>query len=96
MELIRLLFIPLSTLNRLSERRRMLHEMALRIATEYLGLPDTPERYFQNRGGNEKGRVRGLWESRAKYFSIRRRRKRNWNETLRLYDMVDYPEDPQL
>jgi hypothetical protein len=24
---------------------------------------------------------------------LRRRRKRDWNETLRLYDKVEYPQD---
>ncbi|EIW83042.1 hypothetical protein CONPUDRAFT_164054 [Coniophora puteana RWD-64-598 SS2] len=42
---------------------------------------------------SEKGRVRSRWESGAKYFSVRRRRKRDWGETLRLYEKVDFPND---
>lgn len=36
--------------------------------------------------------MKGRWDSGARYFSLRRRRKRDWNEVLRLYDKVDYPE----
>ncbi|KAF8973156.1 hypothetical protein BDZ97DRAFT_1779746 [Flammula alnicola] len=46
-----------------------------------LHLPEDPEQ------------IRGRWDSRARYFSIKRRRKRDWNETLRLYDKVDYPDE---
>jgi len=62
-------------------------------AVETLGLSDDPERFFVESGGKQKGRVRSKWDSGAKYFSVRRRRKRDWNETLRLYDKVDYPEE---
>jgi glycerol-3-phosphate O-acyltransferase / dihydroxyacetone phosphate acyltransferase len=50
-----------------------------------------PEAYFARRGGKEKGRVRGPWESGSRYFSLKRRRKRDWNEALRWYDVTDYP-----
>lgn len=63
------------------------------LAIGTLGLSEDPEKHFLERGGREKGRVRGRLESGAKYFSVRRRRKRDWNETLRLYDKVDYPEE---
>ncbi|KAI6040320.1 hypothetical protein EDC04DRAFT_1534771 [Pisolithus marmoratus] len=63
------------------------------LAVGTLGLPQDPEKHFMERGGREKGRVRGRLESGTKYFSVRRRRKRDWNETLRLYDKVDYPEE---
>jgi len=36
-----------------------------------------------------------LGEWRA-VFSVRRRRKRDWNETLRLYDKTDYPADDDI
>ena len=75
------------------ERREDLHRRVMELAVGTLGLPDEPERYFAESGGREKGRVQGRWASKAKYSSVRRRRKRDWNETLRLYDQVDYPED---
>ena len=65
----------------------------MNLAVGTLGLPQNPERDFLESGGQEKGRVKTKWESGAKYFSLRRRRKRDWNETLRLYDKVDYPDE---
>ncbi|KAM5536309.1 hypothetical protein V8D89_004914 [Ganoderma adspersum] len=65
----------------------------MELAVGTLGLLAEPETYFAESSGWEKGRVRGRWASKAKYFSVQRWRKRNWNETLRLYNQVDYPED---
>ncbi|KZT21420.1 hypothetical protein NEOLEDRAFT_1073436 [Neolentinus lepideus HHB14362 ss-1] len=90
--LARLLLVRDRTLAEIGAVRKDLYERVTKLA-ERLGLPQDPERSFSESGGREKGRVRGRWESRAKYFSIRRRRKRDWNETLRLYDQVDYPEE---
>ncbi|KAF9263377.1 hypothetical protein L218DRAFT_902476 [Marasmius fiardii PR-910] len=90
--LLRLFMIGKVTLKEMYEKRSELHGRIMDMAVA-LDLPANPEEYFAQAGGKEKGRVRGLWESKAKYFSIRRRRKRDWNETLRLYDKVDYPED---
>ena len=94
-------FAVLTTLLRMGPRRlaalhttrERLHVRVMDLAVHTLGLPPDPETYFARTGGKEKGRVRGRWASKAKYFSVRRRRKRDWNETLRLYDQVDYPED---
>ena len=61
----------------LAEIRRGLHERVMELAVEGLSLPVDPEKYFKGRGGREKGRVRGPVESSAKYFSIKRRRKRD-------------------
>ncbi|TFK53635.1 hypothetical protein OE88DRAFT_1655850 [Heliocybe sulcata] len=90
--LARLLLVRNRTLAEIAALRKDLFERVMKLAKR-LGLPEDPETYFLESGGREKGRVRGRWESRAKYFSIRRRRKRDWNETLRLYDQVDYPEE---
>ncbi|KAI0070641.1 hypothetical protein K474DRAFT_1651022 [Panus rudis PR-1116 ss-1] len=101
----RLLWMGPSELQRLRARRAELHGRVMHLAVDTLGLPPSPETHFargdtdgggKDVGGNGKevkGRVRGRWASKAKYFSLRRRRKRDWNETLRLYDKVDYPED---
>lgn len=75
------------------EKRDDLHSRVMNLAVNTLGLPDNPESYFSAIGGRQKGRIQGRWDSGARYFSIKRRRKRDWNETLRLYDKVDYPED---
>jgi len=45
------------------------------------------------RDRSQKGRVRGQWDAVRRYFSIVRRRKRDWNETLKWYDMTEFPED---
>ena len=90
--LTRLLWIGKPALQQMREKREDLHRRVMELAVGTLGLPDEPETYFAESGGREKGRVRGRWASKAKYFSVRRRRKRDWNETLRLYD-VDYPND---
>ncbi|KIP05114.1 hypothetical protein PHLGIDRAFT_74780 [Phlebiopsis gigantea 11061_1 CR5-6] len=99
--LTRLLVMPQRRMVSLQATRRDLHTRIMSLAVHVLGLPDDPETYFaqvddgeSGKGKKDKGRVRGRWESKTKYFSIRRRRKRDWNETLRLYDKVDYPDDP--
>lgn len=84
-----------ATLKSMHEKRADLHSRVMSLAVDTLGLPDNPEEYFVEAGGKEKGRVRGKWESSARYFSVRRRRKRDWNETLRLYDKVDYPNEKE-
>ncbi|KAJ7163580.1 hypothetical protein C8R43DRAFT_1062622 [Mycena crocata] len=91
--LLRLLLVGKPTLRSMHTRREDLHTRVMRLAVDTLGLPEDPEAYFAGHGGKEKGRVRGRWESGSRYFSIKRRRKRDWNETLRLYDVVDYPKE---
>ncbi|KAI0632359.1 hypothetical protein C8Q77DRAFT_1197670 [Trametes polyzona] len=91
--LSRLLWIGEPALRQMRARRADLHRRVMELAVGTLGLPEDPERYFAETGGVEKGRVRGRWAAKANYFSVRRRRKRDWNETLRLYDQVDYPDD---
>lgn len=91
--LARLLWLGEPALQAMRARRAGLYARVMELATGTLGLPAEPERYFAETGGVDKGRVRGRWASKANYFSVRRRRKRDWNETLRLYDQVDYPGD---
>ncbi|CAL1707162.1 unnamed protein product [Somion occarium] len=91
--LSRLLLVGDARLEEMRKTRADLHARVLHLAVNTLGLPDAPEKHFAEVGGRQKGRVRGRWANSAKYFSVRRRRKRDWNETLRLYDKVDYPGD---
>ncbi|KAG8213874.1 hypothetical protein J3R82DRAFT_10618 [Butyriboletus roseoflavus] len=91
--LLRLLWVGPTTLKAVRETRDDLHSCIMNLAVGTLGLPQNPERDFLESGGQQKGRVKTKWESGAKYFSVRRRRKRDWNETLRLYDKVDYPDE---
>lgn len=87
--LTRLLLVGKPALRSMHVRREELHARIMRLAVQTLGLPEEPETYFADLGGKEKGRVRGRWESGSRYFSIKRRRKRDWNETLRLYELHD-------
>ncbi|KAI5117786.1 hypothetical protein M0805_000429 [Coniferiporia weirii] len=91
--LAQLLILGPRRLGEMRARRETLYARVMQLAVEGLGLPADPETYFTVDGGREKGRVRGRWEGKVKYFSMKRRRKRDWNETLKLYDVVDYPED---
>ncbi|GBE81174.1 hypothetical protein BKA93DRAFT_814177 [Sparassis latifolia] len=90
--LVRLLIVGQTRLHEAHAVREGLHARVMDLAVDTLGLPRDPEQHFAKSGGREKGRVRGRWAGSAKYFSLRRRRKRDWNEILRLYDQVDYPE----
>lgn len=91
--LVRLLRVGQDEVQTMRETRTVLYAQVMELAVNALDLPEAPEKHFGEAGGKEKGRVKGRWDRGAKYFSVRRRRKRDWNETLRLYDQVDYPED---
>lgn len=94
--LARLLWLGPARVAALRATRAELHARVVELAVGSLGLPAQPERHFAEAaaaGREGKGRVTGRWASNAKYFSVRRRRKRDWNEILRLYDKVDYPEE---
>ena len=93
--LVRLFFMSKGTLSALHERRTVLHARVMALA-ESVHLPLDPESYFMETGGRQKGRVRGTIDSGAKYFSLTRRRKKDWLETLRLYEKVDFPEDDSI
>ena len=91
--LLRLLLAGSTTLAKLGETRKDLHERVRELSMKSMQLPQNPEDHFSSSGGRHKGRVGSTtWESSTKYFSLRRRRKRDWNETLRLYDVVDFPQ----
>ena len=91
--LLRLLLAGSATLTHLGEARKDLRERVRELSMKSMQLPENPEDHFSSSGGKHKGRVGSTtWESSTKYFSLRRRRKRDWNETLRLYDVVDFPE----
>ena len=92
--LVRLFVLGSAERVRVRAWRGILHFRVMALARE-LGLPQDPERYFGEKGGRQKGRVRGGkwgWESGARYFSLKRRRKRDWNEALRWYDVTEYPK----
>ena len=89
----RLLCVNPETLSRLRATRSDLHRRVVHLAVDELGLPADAERHFVVCGEKDKGRVVGRWAKETSYFSVRRRRKRDWNETLRLYEQFDYPSE---
>ncbi|KAF5393517.1 hypothetical protein D9757_000786 [Collybiopsis confluens] len=92
--LLRLLRAGKPALTETKRVRDGLHGRILEWATKSLGLPPDPENFFLQTGGREKGRVMSSWHSKTGYFSIKRRRKRDWNETLRPYEVeYIYPEE---
>ncbi|KAI0320922.1 hypothetical protein OF83DRAFT_466959 [Amylostereum chailletii] len=91
--LLRLLRVGPATLARLRDQRRDIYSRLVNLAVHGLGLPKDPETYFGENGEAQKGRVTGRWVGGTTYFSVRRRRKRDWNETLRLYEQFDYQSD---
>ncbi|KAG8765792.1 hypothetical protein FRC12_007291 [Ceratobasidium sp. 428] len=101
--LTKLLLIGRPEMNKTLLWRENIHERVMRLATERLDLPVNPEAFFSTQsspgprwdtqGGADKGRTQGLWARGTRYFSLRRRRKRDWNETMRWYDQTYLPED---
>jgi glycerol-3-phosphate O-acyltransferase / dihydroxyacetone phosphate acyltransferase len=89
--LSRLALVGPHMLTQLGTQRESIHVRLLELAIR-LGLPSDPETVFTE-GERHKGRDGGGWRDSTRYFSVRRRRKRDWNETLRLWEQFDYPED---
>lgn len=63
--------------------REGLYERVVEVATGRLGLPRDSRELVKT----QRGRRRWLG-----YFSVKRRKKKDWNEVLRLYDVTDYAE----
>jgi glycerol-3-phosphate O-acyltransferase/dihydroxyacetone phosphate acyltransferase len=101
--LAKLLLIGKPEMNKTLLWRENIHERIMRLATERLDLPTNAEAFFSTKsspgprwdtkGGADKGRTQGLWARGTRYFSLRRRRKRDWNETMRWYDQTHLPDD---
>lgn len=70
-------------LDELRDVRDGLYIRVVEVATGRLGLPRDSRELVKT----QKGRRRWLG-----YFSVRRRRKKDWNEVLRTYDVTDYAE----
>lgn len=104
--LYRLLRADRAQVDELKKRRSGIHGRVMELATRDLELPANPESYFLDTepcgtmtdsakgrdAARGEGGMKGRWRSGAQYFSVRRRRKKDWNEVLRLYDKVDYPD----
>ncbi|RPD59125.1 hypothetical protein L227DRAFT_601486 [Lentinus tigrinus ALCF2SS1-6] len=82
----RLLLTSESVLGGLGSTREDIRCRILAIATRKLALPDDPETNLADSG------MDGLADI-SRYFSVLRRRKRDWNEVLRLHNKTEYPAE---
>jgi glycerol-3-phosphate O-acyltransferase / dihydroxyacetone phosphate acyltransferase len=80
--IVRMLVVGKKRLDELREIRDGLYVRVADVAVGRLGLP---------RDAKELIKTDGL-RRRLGYFSVKRRRKKDWNEVLRTYDVTDYVE----
>jgi len=81
--IFRMLVVGKTRLEELRIVREGLFVRVIEVATGRLGLPRNAEELVKTQKGLRK---------RLGYFSVRRRKKKDWNETLRLYDVTEYAE----
>ncbi|RHZ74051.1 hypothetical protein Glove_227g21 [Diversispora epigaea] len=79
LSLTKLLSLPEEEYNKIKSVREDIKRRVQILAVNELGLPDNPENLIT------KSRPRGMG-----YFSIKRRRKKDYNEVLRLWDVSSY------
>ena len=83
---LRLIIIPKAKFRELRCMRKDIRERVVALAIAALDLPESPKTSSFVDG-------MGKLESFVRYFSPLRRRKRTWNEVLRLGDIADYPNE---
>ena len=79
LSLTKLLLLPKEEYDHIKSIRENIRVKVQNLAVNELGLPENPEVLVN------KSRPRGMG-----YFSIRRRRKKDYNEVLRLWDVSGY------
>jgi glycerol-3-phosphate O-acyltransferase / dihydroxyacetone phosphate acyltransferase len=79
----RMLCVGGKRLEELRGVREGLWERVMGVAVGRLGLPREARELVVSKRGMRR---------RLGYFSVKRRRKKDWNEVLRLYDVTDYAE----
>jgi len=92
--LVHLLLVNESAFLHLQLTRNDLYERVIELSIHELELSADPETtYFAPRGdAHDRGRISNTrWALVIQYFSVLRRRKRDWYETLTLYDVVRFP-----
>ncbi|KAG0210996.1 hypothetical protein BGX31_001735 [Mortierella sp. GBA43] len=89
LSLVRLLFITEETMFSLQEFREELAGRVHQFAVEFLKLPENPEKLIkENKTDEASGGWSGLFS--GSYFSIKRRRRKDWNEVMRLHDVTNF------
>lgn len=81
--IFRMIVVGRKRLEELLEIREGLYVRVAEVATGRLGLPLNAEELVKTQNG--------LWR-RLGYFSVKRRKKKDWNEVLRLRDVTEYAE----
>jgi glycerol-3-phosphate O-acyltransferase/dihydroxyacetone phosphate acyltransferase len=74
-------------LSELREQRNKLHERVVQAAVERADLPEDVKAFLERERRKEE---RGGRVGRLGYFSIRRRRKKDYNEVMRLWDKTEF------
>ncbi|GAA5977167.1 hypothetical protein JCM11641_003864 [Rhodosporidiobolus odoratus] len=94
--LLRLLLLEKSQLRMLREMRDGLREGVERLAVERAGLPRESGGFVRERERRLRrlglGRVEEGLRGWVGFFDPRRRRKKDWNEALKLFDQTEYVE----
>ncbi|GAA5836273.1 hypothetical protein JCM11251_001449 [Rhodosporidiobolus azoricus] len=95
--LFRLLLLGKSQLTLLREMRSQLRERVEKVAVERAGLPRDATVFVGERERRWKrlglGRVEEGVVGWLGFFDVRRRRKKDWNEALKLFDQTEYGDD---
>ena len=81
--IFRMIIVGKSRLEELREIREGLYVRVVEVATGRLGLPRNAEELVKTPKGLRR---------RLGYFSVKRRKKKDWNEVLRLHDVTEYAE----
>ncbi|KAF9319623.1 hypothetical protein BG003_008579 [Podila horticola] len=89
LSLLRLLFMTQDTMYSLRDTRQELSGRVHEFAVKQLGLPDDPEELVKE-NKTRKANVGWLGKLSGSYFSIKRRRRKDWNEVMRLHDVSHY------
>ncbi|KAF9433114.1 hypothetical protein BGZ76_009882 [Entomortierella beljakovae] len=89
LSLIRLLFISSETMLSLRDCREELTTRVHEFAVDCLKLPDNPEELVKE-NKTRKGDSGLIGKLSKSYFSIKRRRRKDWNEVMRLHDVTKY------
>ncbi|KAF9428033.1 hypothetical protein BGZ94_003558 [Podila epigama] len=89
LSLLRLLFMTKDTMYALRDSRQELAGRVHAFAVQQLGLPEDPEDLVKE-NKTRKANVGWLGRLSGSYFSIKRRRRKDWNEVMRLHDVSHY------
>lgn len=88
-----MLLLGPTALRTLRARRSSLHDRVVdSLAVSRCGLPADSSLLLD---ASDKNGRRTRWRNALGYFSVRRRRKRDYNEVMRLWDPVDYDEEDE-